>query len=34
MTPIINGIQIKKSFPTQQNELNSNYYILYKLKIR
>ena len=34
MTPIINGIQIKKSFSTQQNELNSNYNILYKLKIR
>ena len=34
MTPIINGIQIKKSFSIQQNELNSNYNILYKLKIR
>jgi hypothetical protein len=25
MTPIINGIQIKNSFSSQQNELNSNY---------
>ena len=25
MTPIINGIQIKKSFSSQQNESSSNY---------